>query len=201
MNRNAYWRAVEFIEAIDRGAADTYEVGWIYAVRNTEFKRPLLKIGMTWLPPHERAEQLASTGVPGFFELVYCVHTVNARVAESFVHEALARYRFQPNKEFFEAPIGEVVTVFDQVAASWPVRGSLGRSGRYNERSKALDQPFQPVVLQCSGCGQSNRVRRLAIRITVNCAKCGEPIGRLQGIYTGGQAGAGAWPQVGGISP
>ena len=48
---------------------------------------------MTTNPPHERAEQLASTGVPGFFELVYCVHTVNARVAETIVHEALAEHR------------------------------------------------------------------------------------------------------------
>jgi hypothetical protein len=183
MDQDAYWRAVDFIEKIDRNAADTYEVGWVYAIRNTEFRRPLLKIGMTWNPPHVRAEQLASTGVPGFFELVYCVHTVNARVAESYAHQELAEFRLQPNKEFFEAPIGRVVGVFDRIAFSWPVRTSLGRSGRYNERSKALDQPFQPVVLKCSGCGQSNRARRLAIRLLVNCAKCGEPIGRLQGIY------------------
>jgi len=183
MDQDAYWEAVDFIGRVDRGAADTYEVGWIYAIHNIEFRRPLLKIGMTWNPPHVRAKQLASTGVPGNFELVYCVHTVNARLAEAYVHEELSKYRLQPNKEFFEAPIGEVVAVFDQVAISWPVRTSLIRSGRYNERSKALDQPFQPVVLECSGCGQSNRVRRLAIRLLVNCAKCGTPIGRLQGIY------------------
>lgn len=183
MDQDAYWRAVGFIEGIDRLARDTSDVGWIYAIRNTEFKRPLLKIGMTTNSPHHRAEQLASTGVPGNFQLVYCVHTVSARAAESHVHNTLAGYRFQPNKEFFEVPISKVVAVFDEVAAAWPVRRSLGRSGKYNERSKALAQPFQPVVLQCSSCGQSNRVRRLAIRVRVNCAKCGIAIGRLEGIY------------------
>ena len=182
MDQNAYRKAVDFIERLDREAQDTHNVGWIYAIRNTEFKRPLLKIGMTLNPPHQRAEQLASTGVPGYFELVYCVHTVDARASETYAHNALAKYRFQPNKEFFEASIKEVIVVFDQIANSWPIRRSLGRSGRYNERSKALEQPFQSVVLKCPSCNQSNRVRHLAIRFQVNCAACGTSIGRLEGI-------------------
>lgn len=184
MDETAYWRAVEFIEKLDRNLQDTYEVGWIYAIRNTEFRRPLLlKIGMTTHPPHLRAEQLASTGVPGTFELVYCVHTVDVRVAEAHVHEALEKYRVQPNKEFFEAPLGEVTSVFDQVAERLPVRGSLGRSGRYNEKSKALPQPFPPRVISCKACGQKNRVRVLAIPVRAVCKKCDASLGTIRGIH------------------
>ena len=183
MDQELYWKAVDFIAKIDREALDTAEVGWIYAIRNTEFKRALLKIGMTTNPPHERAEQLASTGVPGSFQLVYCVHTVNARVAESTVHEALSEYRLQPNKEFFEAPISKAIAEFDRVGEMWPVRTSLGRSGRYNEKSKALQQPFPSARVVCSGCGSTNRVRRLAIRVSANCGTCGKKIARFQGIY------------------
>ena len=182
MDGDAYWRAIEFIEKIDRSLPATYEVGWIYAVRNCEFKRPLLKIGMTSNPPHVRAEELASTGVPGYYELVYCAHTVNARAAESYAHQALDKYRFQPNKEFFEAPIGEVVVVFDQVAEALPIRRSLARSGRYNERSKPLDQPFRPVIVSCKASGQRNRVRPLAVALQVVCPACGASLGTLKGI-------------------
>ena len=182
MDADAYSRAVEFIEKLDRTLEDTYEVGWIYAIRNTEFRRPLFKIGMTTNPPHVRAEQLASTGVPGNFELVYCVHTVNARIAEQHVHQALEKYRFQPNKEFFEAPIGEVVSVFDQVADDLPIRGSLARSGKYNERSKLLPQPFPPLLIPCKGCGQKNRVRALAISVQAVCAKCHSSLGTIRGL-------------------
>ena len=182
MDAETYWSADQFIDSLDRRFADNQTVGWIYAVRNPEFKRPLLKIGMSSNPPHVRAEQLASTGVPGHFELVYCAHTANARWAEALVHDALAKYRFQPDKEFFEAPIGEVVAVFDQVAAALPIRRSQARSGRYNERSKALAQPFRPTILACPSCGQRNRVRPLAVAVRPSCAKCGAALALLGGL-------------------
>lgn len=182
MDLEVYWKAVEFIDALDRRYADNQAVGWVYAVRNTEFRRPLIKIGMSSNPPHVRAIRLASTGVPGVFELIYCVHAVNARLAESMAHEALASYRLQPDKEFFEAPIGEVVRILDAVGAQLPIRRSQARSGRYNERSKPLDQPFGPRLMRCKTCGTTNRVRPLAIPVNPVCGKCSGSFPPLPGI-------------------
>jgi hypothetical protein len=182
LDAETYWRAVDFIDSLDRRFGDNQAVGWVYAVRNPEFRRPLTKIGMSSDPPHERAAQLASTGVPGYFELVYCVHSANARMAESLAHEALAKYRFQPEKEFFEAPIGEVLAILDQVGRVAPIRQSQARSGRYNERSKALPQPFRPALLRCPSCGQSNRVRPLAIAVRPACARCGTALPLVPGL-------------------
>ena len=182
MDHEAYWHAVEFIECLDRRYLDNQGVGWVYAVRNREFKRPLIKIGMSQNPPHVRARQLASTGVPGFFQLIYCVHSVDALGCEQLVHERLAEHRFQPEKEFFLASIGQVVAAMDLTAGTLPIRRSQGRSGRYNERSKPLPQPFQPVVVPCPDCGQPNRVRPLAIEVTATCGRCGVALPTLSGL-------------------
>ena len=157
-------------------------MGWVYAVRNLEFVRPLIKIGMSGRAPHLRVRELASTGVPGDYQLVYCVHTVNARFVEARAHQALGQYRYQAGKEFFEAPIAEVVSVLDVIANALPIRMSQGRSGRYNERSNPLPQPFSTVVLDCPGCSQSNRVRALAIPVQATCGKCGAALPPLPGI-------------------
>ena len=184
MDSEVYWKAIHFIESLDRRYADTQKVGWLYAVRNQEFVRPLYKVGMTQRAPHERAQELASTGVPGRFELVYCVHAFNARLAESIAHEMLARYRFEPGKEFFEAPVGVIVAILDRAVAGMPIRNSLVRSGYNSERSKPLAQPFKPLAVTCGSCGQTNRVRPLAIAVTPTCGKCSTPLSKIGGLAT-----------------
>ena len=47
MDQQLYSQAVWFIQRLDKRYAINKGVGWVYALRNSEFKRPLLKIGMT----------------------------------------------------------------------------------------------------------------------------------------------------------
>lgn len=41
--QEAWW----FISSLDKRYSINKGVGWVYALHNSEFKRPLLKIGMT----------------------------------------------------------------------------------------------------------------------------------------------------------
>ena len=172
MDSNAYLRSIEFIETLDRSYPENSNAGWLYVVRNTEFKKPLLKIGMTTRPPHDRAAELGGAGVPGFFEVVYFVHVGDARLAESFAHKALAAQRYQLNKEFFEVSISQAVRVLDSVAAQIPLLRSQRNKGSRNPRSKPIPQAFPCKIRSCPSCDQRNRVHPLAIPTTARCGAC-----------------------------
>jgi hypothetical protein len=170
---DAYLNAIRFIDSLDPSYPENSYVGWVYAMRNTEFVRPLIKIGMTTRPPHDRAAELAGTGVPGFFELLYFVHVGDARAAEALAHQALARHRYQSNREFFEVSIGQAVSVLDQVAEHVPLLRSQANKGSRNPRSKPIPQAFGVAVRECPHCHKKNRVRVLAIATTPKCGSCG----------------------------
>ena len=118
--QEAYW----FISRLDKRFTVNKAVGWIYALRNSEFKKPLLKIGMTTTSPYQRAHQLgAATGVPGKFDIVYFLHSGNCGLAEWHVHGKLAKYR--TTGEFFDVPIGRAVETMDEAAALYPINLSM----------------------------------------------------------------------------
>ena len=121
-------------------------------------------------------DQLSSTGVPGQYDLVYSVHTVHARQAEAFVHDALRSYRYQEGKEFFEMPIRAAVQTIDSVVEQLPIRRSQSRSGRYNLRSKPLEQVLPLVFSDCKHCGRKNRYRLLWVADGPSCGLCQHPI-------------------------
>lgn len=173
MNQQRYAFAVQFISALDKRYRINKEVGWVYALRNAEFRRPLLKIGMTTTSPHQRARELASaTGVPGRFDLVYFVHTINCAVAEFQVHAKLASYR--TTGEFFEVPIGLAVDAMDEAARQFPIPMDLMRPKKRGGWSKeVLPQVFQHVVGPCPKCGAMNRIHTLAIPFRPKCGMCG----------------------------
>ena len=126
VDQQLYSQAVWFISSLDKRYAINKGVGWVYALRNSEFKRPLLKIGMTTTSPHQRAHELGSaTGVPGNFEIVYFIHAVNCGQAEFYVHQMLANYR--TTGEFFAVPIGVAVDAMDEVASQLPINMDLAR--------------------------------------------------------------------------
>src|SRR5262245_58828227 len=72
----------------------------------------LVKVGRTNRAPTDRLAELSSaTGVPTPFELVYDVLVPDAQAAEAFLHVKLtaAGFRVSENREFFQAPIRDVV--------------------------------------------------------------------------------------------
>lgn len=172
MDGNAYHQSVEFIRTLDRSYLENANVGWLYVVRNMEFKKPLLKVGMTTRPPYDRVAELASTGVPGTYEVIYFVHVTDTRYGESIAHQALAEHRYQPNKEFFEVSISQAVRVLDWVADHLPVLRSQRNKGSRNPRSKPIPQAFPSAIVSCPSCSQKNRVHPLAIPTTAKCGTC-----------------------------
>ena len=93
-------------DPLDKRRREYRRIGWVYMLKNSAFKKPLLKIGRTARSPMERAHELGTaTGVPEGFELVYFVHVSNRNDAERDVHHALDRYRQSHKKEFFEVSL------------------------------------------------------------------------------------------------
>ena len=176
MDPEAYVQSVDFIYSLDPGYPENKDVGWVYVVRNEEFRRPLLKIGMTTRAPFERLEELSGTNVPGPFELLYFVHVGDARWAEARVHEALAEQRYRPDKEFFDVPLPKAVRLLDEAAEAMPVLRSQRNKGNRHPLSKPIPQAFPTQIIRCGGCGKVNRVKPLMVPIYVRCGACTAPI-------------------------
>lgn len=99
------------------------EPGWLYLLTNPAMPGSV-KIGMTTRSPEERAQELASTGVPMPFHVAaaWAVHDV--REAERDAHEALARYRVNDAREWFRLSVPAAIKALDRGMAARP---SLGR--------------------------------------------------------------------------
>ncbi len=87
------------------------EPGFVYALINASMTG-LVKVGRTARDPAGRADELSrATGVPTTFVLAYQRFFLDNDAAERFVHTFLERrgYRVSANREFFRAPLEEVV--------------------------------------------------------------------------------------------
>jgi tetratricopeptide (TPR) repeat protein len=85
--------------------------GYLYVLANSSMPG-LVKVGRTTRLPSERADELAGvTGVPTPFIIVLEQLFTDCEAAELFVHTQLERngYRVAKNREFFRAPVNEVV--------------------------------------------------------------------------------------------
>lgn len=91
--------------------------GYVYLLIN--YSMPgLVKVGRTTRPPVERTTELSSaTGVPTPFQLVFEVFVPDCVEAEANLVNLLTEggYRLSENREFFEAPIDEVVKLMLQI--------------------------------------------------------------------------------------
>lgn len=89
----------------DIGATSTY--GFVYVIDNPSI-HGLVKVGFTLRHPRERAKELASTGVPTPYEVVYYASVDNPQKIETNVHRRLSPYN--AGKEWFTANITECIT-------------------------------------------------------------------------------------------
>ncbi len=171
MNMTAYQTAVFHIRSLDRRYAANKKVGWVYILRNPEFKRRLFKIGKTSRPPHVRAAELTrETGVPTSYQLVYFVHVRDRDAAERAVHDWLAEHRIRANKEFFEVPLALAVEALDAAAGFFPVFVGSKR------KPAILPQAFDVVQLTCPSCGTRQKAKELGIPVRIRCRSCGKAI-------------------------
>ena len=85
--------------------------GYIYVLANSAMP-DLVKVGFTTRDPGERARELSAvTGVPMPFLVVYKRYVGDCEAAEAYVHTQLGLrgFRVADNREFFRAPISDVV--------------------------------------------------------------------------------------------
>jgi hypothetical protein len=99
------------------------EPGWLYLLTNPAMPG-LVKIGMTTRSPEERAQELASTGVPMPFHVVAAWAVDDVRAAERDAHAALARYRVNDAREWFRLSVPAAIKALGRETAARP---SLGR--------------------------------------------------------------------------
>jgi len=93
------------------------ESGYLYALVNSSFPN-YVKIGKTTIDPEIRAKELSSaTGVPTPFIVTFHIYVNDCSSAEKYLHDLLEEkgYRLSPNREFFLAPIKEVIEYLIQI--------------------------------------------------------------------------------------
>jgi len=160
-----------YIESLDKCRRKNRNLGWVYILRNSAFREPLLKIGESSRYPIFRARELsAATAIPEGFCVVFFVHVVDRYAAESWVHAWLEPHRKTHNKEFFDVPLPKAIEALERVAEIYPVVSGRGKNRRVQP------QLFAPFTTRCPQCGTENRVRWLAIPIVPKCGDCGAPL-------------------------
>jgi T5orf172 domain len=110
------------------------EAGYVYALLNPSMEG-LVKVGRTTRDPRARAQELSlATGVPTPFVLAFFRFFSDSQQGEQYVHTLLERkgYRVTANREFFNAPLHEVVDAI--------LQASSVLSGQAPTRSSADDE-------------------------------------------------------------
>lgn len=108
---------------------------------------PLLKIGATRKHPLQRLDELsAATGVPTPFALAFYRDFADAFTAERLVHAKFTDQRISTEREFFVAPLDDVVAFINAMPTSVDYREELtsqGVTGGDYQRPVVLpDTPF-----------------------------------------------------------
>ena len=109
--------------------------GWLYLMTNPAMPG-LVKVGMTTRSPEERAQELASTGVPMPFTVAAAWPVDDVRAAESAAHAALARHRVDDAREWFRLSADQAIAALGRFDGHQPaprvwriVRGAVEAFG------------------------------------------------------------------------
>ncbi|MDH5804132.1 MAG: GIY-YIG nuclease family protein [Gemmatimonadota bacterium] len=158
--------------------------GYIYALINASLDG-LVKVGKTTRDPQDRIKELSSaTGVPTPFILAYDIYVPNCTAAEDHLHALLAGrgYRVSENREFFNAPLKEVVVAMLEVEKKQTFQSTDGRRPpppaprRPDARAK---HPWSDIVEEAHACyygeGDALEDKREALRLYDQAAKLGAP--------------------------
>ncbi|PHM42373.1 GIY-YIG nuclease family protein [Xenorhabdus szentirmaii] len=88
--------------------------GWVYVLSN-KYMPGIFKVGMTTTSPEIRAKELASaTGVPFKFEIAASFYSEDPSYDEAAVHEMLSEFRINESREFFNAPLEEIIFLCEE---------------------------------------------------------------------------------------
>ena len=106
------WEDVTYFTAkkrnlfLNKGEGDQ----WVYVLSNP-VQPGVYKIGYTKLTPDERAKQISNaTGVALPYEVAWAFACFNAEQLEGAVHHALAEYRVNTQREFFQIDLDMAIS-------------------------------------------------------------------------------------------
>jgi len=88
---------------------------FVYVLSNPSMPG-LVKVGFSTKVPHERAEELATTGVPLPFEVEYYCLVDEPAALEASVHQAMREMRQACDREFFRASAAEAIACIERLA-------------------------------------------------------------------------------------
>ena len=111
--------------------------GYVYVLINTSMEG-IVKIGKTERDPKDRAQELSSvTGVPTPFIVAYKAYFINCTEVEKFLHNKLQTkgYRVSNNREFFNAPLDEVVKCIVEAQSLFNSDKNLSQDIEYETRN------------------------------------------------------------------
>src|SRR4051812_48808438 len=89
--------------------------GYVYILFNSAMPS-LVKIGQTTRDPEDRAQEIGGTGVPGRFVVAYRERVPDCVAVERRIHRELAKYRYDPKREFFELSLESAIATMRQIA-------------------------------------------------------------------------------------
>ncbi|MFQ5732261.1 MAG: GIY-YIG nuclease family protein [Planctomycetaceae bacterium] len=101
----------------DVDTSDGGKQGFVYILTNPAMNPDFLKIGMTTRTPEQRASEISNgTGVVCAFQVAYEEPVDDCHAIERILHERLARYRMQTNREFFCLPLKDAIRIVRELA-------------------------------------------------------------------------------------
>jgi hypothetical protein len=89
--------------------------GYVYILFNSAMPS-LVKIGQTTRDPEDRAQEIGGTGVPGRFVVAYRERVPDCVAVERRIHRELAKYRYDPRREFFQLPLESAIVKMREIA-------------------------------------------------------------------------------------
>ncbi|MEY2862195.1 MAG: hypothetical protein RL392_2653 [Pseudomonadota bacterium] len=151
--------------------------GYVYILINPAMPG-LAKVGKTTRTSKERQLELSSaTGVPSPFILAYEHPVANCHAAESWVHAELDRrgYRASASREFFTAPLHEIVSV---VVMGATTQGAVGEQTEQSVASvdggELADELSRLADSYRDGTDDVLRSPRRALELYEQAAKLGD---------------------------
>jgi hypothetical protein len=122
--------------------------GFVYVLVNSSMPG-VIKVGKTTRTPSERVGELSGvTGVPTPFIVAYEEHFADCDAAEQFLHTKLTEkgLRVSESREFFRAPVSEVVKLIASIPSNLGSRSSTSHDGIEENMGREICAPWEAIL-------------------------------------------------------
>jgi hypothetical protein len=135
------------------------ESGAVYILSNEAFSKNILKVGMTTLPPKERAKQISKhEGVPRDYKVIWSKDVPNVALAEKALHYFLHKYVY--NKEFFLLPAELAVLICSEAITRLFAPINEKKLKLEATRLKRLEKEAKRLILKFNLMDKENEIEK-----------------------------------------